>query len=239
MGEVANNILREIKKLADPVRAKHSVRYFKTAKGQYGEGDIFWGLRVPQIRALAKRYQASISTQEVVELLKNPVHEVRLMAVILLTHQAKERPKEIFDTYLKNTKYVNNWDLVDTSAKEIVGTYIDGRSKKILTTLAKSKDIWERRIAMVATWHSIKKGEHEDAFMVADMLVNDTHDLIHKAVGWMLREVGNYSGQAVEEEFLKKHAHYMPRTMLRYAIEKFPEKKRKEYLALKNRPITV
>jgi 3-methyladenine DNA glycosylase AlkD len=225
-------IRAKLRKLGNKQRAESSQRYFKTGPGEYGEGDRFIGITVPELRKLSKEYQG-IPLTEVTQLLHSPIHEERLLALLILVRafaKGDEHVKEtIFNIYLKNTRYINNWDLVDLSAMYIVGAFLMAKSKKPLFTLAKSKDMWERRIAIIATFYFIKEGKFTDAMKIARMLLSDMEDLIHKAVGWMLREVGKRH-LATEERFLKEHYKKMPRTMLRYAIEKFPEAKRQRYL---------
>lgn len=224
----ARDVQRELRKLANPEKAKIYARYFKTGKGQYGDGDQFLGITVPQQRAVAHRF-LDLSLSEIARLLKSPVHEDRFTALEILVaqyEQAKNK-KAFVDFYLKNTKHINNWDLVDTSAPYILGPTI---KKRVLYKLAKSKNIWERRIAIVTTQYFIRAGDYADTLKIATILLRDKHDLIHKATGWMLREVGKKI-TAVLEKFLATHASVMPRTTLRYAIEKFPLKKRKQYLA--------
>ncbi len=227
-------IKKELWRMADPKRAAISQRYFKTGKGEYAEGDIFLGVAVPIQRALVKKYCKDFSTRGAAVLLKSAYHEERMSALLILVakfQKADEKEKrEIFDLYLANTKFINNWDLVDISADKIVGAYLGGKDKKILFKLSKSKNLWERRIAMLSTFCFIKNGDCRIALEVAKMLLGDKEDLIHKAVGWMLREIGKNCGQTIEEEFLKKHCKTMPRTMLRYAIEHFDESKRGYYL---------
>lgn len=224
---------QQLKKLANPKKAIGVARFFKTGKGEYGEGDVFLGITVPQIRIIAKQCK-DLSLKEIEKLLQSKIHEERLLALIILVNQFKKadegNQKQIFDLYLSNTKYINNWDLVDCSAEYIVGGYLMNRSKNILKLLAQSNLLWERRIAIMATFHFIKQKQHEHTFTIAKILVKDEHDLIHKAVGWMLREVGKRISEAIEEAFLQQHYQQMPRTMLRYAIERFDEKKRKKYL---------
>lgn len=228
------DILREeIKAAGSPERAKVSAWFFKTGKGQYGEGDIFYGIAVPELRKIALKY-IKLSLIDVKVLLKSKVHEERLIALLILvlkfTGANVPEQKEIFDFYLKHTKYINNWDLVDTSAHKIVGEYLLKRDRTILINLAKSENLWERRIAIIATATFINNAESEWTLKIAAILINDKHDLIQKAVGWMLREVGKRVSQDVEEAFLAWHYKTMPRTMLRYAIERFPEERRKAYL---------
>lgn len=230
---------RELSRLADYDRAKVLSRFFKTGKGDYGEGDVFLGITVPVSRKLAIKYK-DLTFLEIRELLKSKIHEERLIALLILVHNFRlgsdpER-KRIFEYYLANTKYVNNWDLVDLSADKIVGEYLaltpalSQRRGSILLFLAQSKNMWERRIAMISTYAFIKRGEYKLTFEIAERLVDDKHDLIQKAVGWMLREVGKHCGQEIEEEFLVRHYKQMGRTSLRYAIEHFDEKRRREYL---------
>jgi 3-methyladenine DNA glycosylase AlkD len=221
-----------LQKLANPAQAKILSRFFKTGKGEYGEGDEFLGIKVPISRKIAKQFYA-LSLDEIQELINSKIHEERLIALFILTEQFRKsdeaKKRSIFQFYLKNTKRVNNWDLVDLSAERIIGAYLFNKDKKVLFKLAKSDNLWERRIAMMSTFHFIKIGRYDTTLALADMLLKDEHDLIHKAVGWMLREIGNRDLK-VEEDYLKKHYKIIPRTMLRYAIEKFPEKKRQAYL---------
>lgn len=219
----------------DPIKAKLLSGFFKTAKGQYGEGDVFYGITVPQSRKIAKEF-FTLAFDEIKKLLDSPVHESRLIALIILVHQFEKgteiQKEKVYNFYLQNTKHINNWDLVDTSAHKIVGEYLLDKDMSILTTLAHSQNLWERRIAIVATAAFIRKNKFKPTFDIATILLHDKHDLIHKAVGWMLREVGKRD-QVIEESFLDKYAQKMPRTMLRYAIEKFSPLKRKYYLHLK------
>lgn len=221
-----------IRNLADADRAKHAQRYFKTGPGEYGEGDCFLGLRMPQIRALVKQFGV-VSVSTIKALLKSRWHEERMLALLLMVHRYKKSDEsereELYLLYLDSTEYINNWDLVDLSARDIVGAWLYTRSRKPLYTLARSDSLWERRIAMLSTSHFIGKNDFDDALKLAKILLQDEHDLMHKAVGWMLREIGKRDRNR-EEEFLLKHYRKMPRTMLRYAIEHFPEKLRKAYL---------
>ncbi len=230
MNEELRVIKKEIKNAANKKRAVILRRFFKTGPGEYGEGDIFFGITVPQSRKIAKEHP-DFSFKETEILLHSKVHEERLVALLLYVERFKEEKnrKTIYGLYLKNIRWVNNWDLVDLSADKIVGTYVFSGDKKILFALARSRNVWERRIAMIATFHFIKQGVFDDALKIAEILVYDRHDLIQKAVGWMLREIGKRS-IPTEERFLKKYHKTMPRTMLRYAIERFPEKRRKEYI---------
>ena len=221
--------------MVNPEKAKVLSGFFKTGKGQYAEGDIFLGITVPEARKLARKY-ADMKISEIQELLKSKIHEERLLALMLLVNKFQsgdEKNKEkIFDFYLKNTQHINNWDLVDLSAHEIVGAFLEGKSKAVLVKLASSQSLWEKRIAMVATFYEIRNSRSETTLKIAEKLLHDEHDLIQKAVGWMLREVGKRCSQKEEEIFLDKYALVMPRTMLRYAIERFDEKKRKYYMQL-------
>lgn len=225
-------IRKKLKSLENKERAQILQRFFKTGPGEYGEGDIFLGIRVPDLRSIVREFP-SVTIAETLELLSSPKHEERLLALLMLVRLYakgdRARKKEIFETYLENTRFINNWDLVDSSASQIVGNYLSDKSRKPLYVLARSKDLWERRISMIATFYFIKRGEFSDTFEIAKILLSDSEDLIHKAVGWMLREVGKHSF-ADEESFLKQHYKLMPRTMLRYAIEKFPESERQRYL---------
>jgi len=225
-------IQKELRQLADKKIATHSQRFFKTGKGQYGYGDRFLGIRVPVLRKIAKQYRGT-SIKQVSRLLKSEFHEERLLCLLLLVDMFKkendEGKRDIYKLYLENTKFINNWDLVDSSAEHIVGAYLRDGDKKPLYELAVTDMLWERRIAITSTFHFIKHGEFDDTLKIAEILLTDKEDLIHKAVGWMLREIGKRDLET-EEKFLKKYYRQMPRTMLRYAIEKFPAHKRKKYL---------
>lgn len=223
----------EVKSLASPQKAKILERFFKTGKGEYGEGDIFIGVQVPDARKIVRKY-ADISLDDTLQLLTSEIHEERLIALLIMvekTRRADESGKEIlFKKYLENTRYINNWDLVDLSADKIVGSYLFEKPKDILYLLAVSENLWERRIAILATFDFIKKGFYEDALRIVKTVLNDRHDLIHKAGGWMLRETGKRCSQEVLEQFLLANYRKMPRTMLRYAIERLPETLRLQYL---------
>ena len=226
-------IIKELRKLADPERAAHSARFFKTGSGDYGEGDHFLGIRVPEIRAQVKKYVA-ISLAEIQALLMSEFHEVRLFALLLLVRKFArgdvQDKASIYDLYLNNTYRINNWDLVDSSASQIVGSYLANKDKQVLYKLGNSTSLWERRIAIIATFQFIRDHHFDDSLKLAKLLLEDKEDLIHKAVGWMLREIGKRD-EDVEIDFLQLHYKTMPRTMLRYAIEKFPEQVRRKYLA--------
>lgn len=227
---------KDIQSLASPEKAVILQRFFKTGKGQYSEGDIFLGIVVPEQRKLAKKYYQELDLDDVQVLLNSKIHEERLIALLILVlkyEKGDELLKEkVVKFYLKNTKNINNWDLVDLSAEKIVGAFFlnkDFADKTIIYELAKSDNLWERRIAMLTTFQFIKNKKLEDALKIAEILLNDKHDLIQKAVGWMLREIGKRDLEA-EEEFLQKHYKTMPRTMLRYAIERLDEEKRRFYM---------
>ena len=226
------NILREIKTQASPERAKTSAWFFKTGKGQYGAGDKFIGLTVPQMRAIAKRYK-TISFADVSKLLQSPIHEHRFVALEILVMKYDEgspsNQKTIVQYYLKHLKYVNNWDLVDTSAPYILGDYLRDKSKAVLYRLAHSPNLWNRRVGIVSTNGLIADNQLTDAIRISRILISDNEDLIQKAVGWMLREVGKKNKKLLIK-FLDRHSRVMPRTMLRYSIEKFDAKTRRYYL---------
>jgi 3-methyladenine DNA glycosylase AlkD len=226
------DLKKELRTLADFEKANILQRFFKTKKGEYGEGDIFLGIIVPDIRKVAKRY-TGLKLSEVKEILYSKIHEERLCALLILVDKFEKgndlEKGKVFKFYIKNSKQANNWDLVDLSAPKIVGEYLLDKSKYTLYKFAVSKNLWQKRISIISTFTFIKSHKYNDTFKIAEILMNDNHDLIHKAVGWMLREVGKRSLKD-EEKFLKKYRGKMPRTMLRYAIEKFPEGKRLEYL---------
>lgn len=228
----ADFVIKDLKKLSSAKKAKASSWFFKTGKGQYGEGDVFIGVTVPEQRMIAKKY-IDLELAEIVKLLQNKIHECRLTALFMLVGRyktKKDESKKIVDLYLKNTKYINNWDLVDSSAPYILGHYLLEKDKSILYKFAVSKDLWKRRISILSTAWFIKEGEYFDTLKISEILLNDKQDLIHKAVGWMLREVGKKSLKTLTD-FLDKNRYVMPRTMLRYAIEKFSREKRMIYLS--------
>jgi len=228
----AEKIKKRLKAFASREKAKVLQGFFKTGPGEYGEGDIFLGVVVPNVRKVSLEFVGT-PIDEITLLLASDVHEERLLALLMLVQafaKADDRlKKQIYDLYLANTRFINNWDLVDLSAPNIVGNYLMDKSRKPLYSLAKSRDLWERRIAILSTYTFIKDNDHQDTLKISSMLLGDQHDLIHKATGWMLREVGKRD-MSSEERFLKKYYRKMPRTMLRYAIERFPEGKRKKYL---------
>jgi 3-methyladenine DNA glycosylase AlkD len=229
----AQTIQKRLRSFASKEKAALLMGFFKTGPGQYGEGDKFLGVMVPQTRLVVREFRDA-PLPEIVKLLRSPWHEDRLCALLLMVNQFgrgdETHRKRIYTLYLKNMKYINNWDLVDLSAPKIVGLYLDGGSRALLYRLVRSKNLWERRIAILATFPYIRNADFVDALSIAEKLLADDEDLMHKAVGWMLREVGK-KDVAVLESFLKKHHRKMPRTALRYAIERFPEAKRKKYLA--------
>ncbi len=223
------SLIKELKLLQDPAKASFHAKYFKTGKGEYGEGDVFLGITVPEQRKVALKFR-DMSFTDVGRLIKSSIHEHRFVALEILVAKYEKtgndsEKKKIFDFYISQKKYINNWDLVDTSARYIVGDYLEDKEKDILYRMTLSKNVWERRIAIVSTHHFISNGSYGETIKIAELLLNDEHDLIHKAVGWMLREVGNKSLET-EVKFLKKHHKIMPRTMLHYAVEKFPKEQR-------------
>lgn len=233
MANELKNIKEELQKIQDPEKAKNLSKFFKTGKGQYGEGDIFLGIKVPDQRKIAGKY-SSIPLDDIGLLLKSNIHEFRLTSLLILVKNYRKEDfdgkKEIVDFYLSHIENINNWDLVDSSAPYILGDFLMDKDKSILYGLARSDNLWERRIAVLSTFAFIKNNKFDDALNIAEILLFDKHDLIHKAAGWMLREIGKKDDRA-EEEFLEKHYRKMPRTMLRYAIEKFDTDKKKFYLS--------
>jgi 3-methyladenine DNA glycosylase AlkD len=228
----ALDVQKRLRSLGDPQAAKASARYFKTGSGQYGEGDVFLGLRASVMHGLAKEYHA-LPIDELTVLLRSPIHEDRLLALLILVRRVsradKATKKQVYKLYLAHTRYINNWDLVDASAREIVGGYLADKSRKPLDRLAGSKSLWERRISIIATHHFIRQDDFADTIRIAERLLTDREDLIHKAVGWMLREVGKRHEPTLQM-FLRRHGKTMPRTALRYAIERFPTEVRRAYV---------
>lgn len=228
----AEAVHEQLLSLASPEIAEHSQRFFKTGAGEYGEGDQFLGIRVPVLRQQVTRYQ-QLPNDQVIRLLQSPFHEERLFALLVWVKQfqkaSKEEQAHLYDLYLRHTQFINNWDLVDSSAYQIVGTFLEGKDRHPIYPLAQSQSLWERRIAMMATFQWIRNYDFEDALAIAKLLLHDKEDLIHKVVGWMLREIGKRDLET-EKGFLKAHYQEMPRTMLRYAIEKFPKSERQRYL---------
>ena len=249
MSKLFLNLKKDIQNLADPKKAKILQRFFKTSKGEYGEGDIFLGIIVPKQRGLVKKYWQDVTLADLDKLIKSKIHEERLIALLILVNKFQKskisrlhlpsaraddgqvnHKSKIFKFYLSHTKYINNWDLVDLSAPNIVGAHLIDKDRTILYKLAKSKNLWERRIAILATFAFIKNKDYKDTLKIAKILLNDRHDLIHKASGWMLREMGKRCGEKILTQFLDQNSKQMPRTMLRYTIERLPKKQQQYYL---------
>ncbi|MDO8623635.1 MAG: DNA alkylation repair protein [archaeon] len=230
-----SSLKQELQSLANPEKAKLLSRYFKTGKGEYGEGDVFLGIIMLEQRKVAKKFWNQIELNDIQELLNSKIHEHRMVALLILIEKYKKAKKDslkklkIFEFYLKNTKNINNWDLVDLSAPNIIGNYLQKEGTDILKQLAKSSNMWERRIAIISTFPFIRKRSFGETLAISDMLLKDEQDLIHKAVGWMLREVGKRN-KNVLELFLEPRYKEMPRTMLRYAIEKLTPEERRKYM---------
>ncbi len=223
---------RELRRQADATIARRTALFFKTGPGEYGEGDAFLGIRVPVLRELTRRYHA-LSPTEVRRLLRSRYHEERALALFIMVHQYQRGDaatrQRLFDTYLEHLHWINNWDLVDCSAEHIVGAHLREGDRSLLARLARSPGLWERRVAILATFTYIKQGEFTTTLELVRQLLDDEEDLIHKAAGWMLREIGKRD-MAVEEAFLREHHARMPRTMLRYAVERFPDARRRRYV---------
>jgi 3-methyladenine DNA glycosylase AlkD len=234
-------VRRALKAQARPDRVAGAMRFFKCGRGEYGEGDVFIAVTVPAQRTIARRFR-DLPLADLDRLLTSRIHEERLTALLILVHQFtggdELRRRQIFTLYMKRLRFINNWDLVDTSAAQIVGGWLADKPRRLLDRLARSKHLWSRRVAMIATFHYIQRGEHRDAIRIATILVDDTHDLIHKAAGWMLREVGKRASDAALTAFLERHAATMPRTMLRYAIERRPATERTHWMATKNTKVS-
>jgi 3-methyladenine DNA glycosylase AlkD len=232
--QVVETIISEITKLANPGKATHHLKFFKTGPGEYGEGDRFHGLVMKEQRAIAKKYYAACSISDISRLLQNEYHECRMVALLVLVEQFKRTKddsikKNVYECYMDHPDWINNWDLVDVTAPAVPGQWLLDRNKEILYRWAGEDHLWKQRIAIMSTFTFLRVGRFEDTFAISDLLLHHEHDLIHKAVGWMIREVGNRDGNA-ERIFLKDRYQGMPRTMLRYAIEKFPEEERKRWL---------
>jgi 3-methyladenine DNA glycosylase AlkD len=229
---VATDVQNELRALADPGQVRHLSRFFKTGPGEYGEGDRFLGIRVPAQRTIARKYR-NLPLDEVAELVRSEFHEERLTGLLILTYRfpkaTTEEKQAIYEFYIAHIPWINNWDLVDVTAPNIVGTWLEKRQRDILYVWAGSANIWERRLAILSTLHFIRQDDFSDTVRLANLLMHDTHDLIHKAVGWMLRETGKRNLETLLL-FLEEHSPHMPRTMLRYAIERLPEEQRREYL---------
>ncbi len=233
MASVPDAVIHRLKSLGNPEHAGHAQRYFKTGKGEYGEGDVFLGIRMPVVRKCVREFRKA-SIEDALAVLHSKYHEARMLALLILVDKyerskVQKEKESIFSTYLSHTDRINNWDLVDCSAHKIVGRHLLERERKTLYKLSVSDNIWERRISIISTFWFIRHGQFDDTLALAEILLQDPEDLIHKAVGWALREVGNKSFPT-EDRFLQKHFQSMPRTMLRYAIEKFPENRRQAYL---------
>lgn len=231
------NIISELEKYSDPNQSKHSSRFFKTGIGEYGHGDLFYGVDVPTSRKISKKY-SSLTLTEILRLLKNPYHECRLVGLLILVFQYENSKsdiskKEIFDFYLSNLEFVNNWDLVDSSAHKIIGHYLFGKSSSLQVKLAKSTSLWKRRVAIISTFYDIYQHEYKKTLEISLLLMHDKEDLIHKATGWMLREVGKRCSEEILIQYLDKYSSQMPRTMLRYAIERLPKQIKEKYLLKK------
>jgi 3-methyladenine DNA glycosylase AlkD len=228
----AHKVQARLRSLSSPEAAALAARFFKSGPGQYGEGDVFLGLPAAVMHALAKEFH-SLPVDDLTVLLQSPIHEDRMLALLIMVRRVscadEAIKKEVYRLYLAHKRYVNNWDLVDASAREIVGGYLANKSRKPLDRLATARSLWERRISIVATHYFIRQHDFADTIRIAEKLLDDREDLIHKAVGWMLREVGKKDSPTLEA-FLRRHGRVMPRTALRYAIERFPEEVRRGYL---------
>jgi len=235
----AQKIINELQKFEDPIRATHSQRFFKTGKGEYGEGDVFIGLTMPTLRKICKNFR-DLSINDLQELLSSPIHEHRMSAVVIMADIFKiskpEKQKQLYDLYIKAVKdnQINNWDLIDVSAPHVVGCYFVNTSPEPIYELAHSNHLWSKRTAVLSTGAYLKIGNSSHTYKVADILLHDPHDLIQKAVGWFLREAGKRVSEGELLNFLEEHAHEMPRTMLRYSIEKLDPQQRKYYMTIKN-----
>lgn len=228
----AARIRQDLHEQAHPATPEQSRRFFKTGPGEYSEADQFIGVRVPVIRQLAKQYKAA-DDEAILDLLQSPIHEERLLALLIWVQQyrraSQERKEAIYTRYLEHREHINNWDLIDVTTPHIVGAHLEHRARDILYELVSSDRLWDRRIAILATLHFIRAGDLEDTWALSERLLNDPEDLMHKATGWMLREAGKKDGEALRS-FIRQHGPRMPRTMLRYAIEKFPEEERQAIL---------
>ncbi len=227
-----NKIIKTLESMANPEYAAHAQHFFKTGKGEYGEGDKFLGIRVPELRKMVRRYKG-LQLENIEKFLSSEYHEIRLFGFLFLAVKFKTAgeadQEKIYTIYMSHKQWVNNWDIVDTTAPNVIGRYLLNRDRKVLRDMAESENLWDRRIAILSTFTFIKNMQFEDCIRISEILLYDKEDLIHKAVGWMLREIGKRD-MRTEETFLKLHYKKMPRTMLRYAIEKFDEEKRKAYL---------
>jgi 3-methyladenine DNA glycosylase AlkD len=230
MKHTALHVIKELKRFATQKKARVSERFFKTGPGEYGEGDVFWGITMPEQRSVVKKF-VGISLGEIRQLIRSRVHEQRMVGFLLLIQRYKDEPDQTYVEYLKNIRYVNNWDLVDATCEHVIGAWLrDKNDVRPLLRLARSRDLWERRIAIISTFAFLKKGDDAPTYLIADVLLHDEHDLIRKAVGWMLREAGKRVDEKRLRKYLDKHAKTMPRTALRYAIERLPKTVQKTYL---------
>lgn len=232
---IAEEIWAQLRPLGTTEKAQQLSRFFKCAPGQYGEGDQFLGVTVPEVRSVSKVYTDKANWHDLEELLASPWHDCRLTALLILVEKQKKEPEAVYHFYLTHTQGINNWDLVDLSAYKIVGAYLLHRDRAPLYELARSTNLWEQRIAIVSTYAFIREGDCEDTFCLAEQLLHHPHDLMHKATGWMLREVGKKNLDLLRD-FLNRYAHTMPRTMLRYSIEKLPTEERLSYMQQKAPP---
>ncbi len=230
-------VISELEKLKDPQKANILSKFFKSGKGEYGEGDVFLGIKVPQTRIVAKKYFSKIDLEDAKQLLLSKIHEHRLIALLMLVEKYQKSDdsgkEKIYDFYMTHSQLVNNWDLVDSSADKIIGAHLMDKDKGKLYEYAKSENLWQRRISIISTFYFIKKGKFSDTLKIAEILLSDKHDLIHKAVGWMLREMGKRGGEKELLEFLEMNSKKMPRTMLRYAIERLNLEQKAYYMAKK------
>jgi 3-methyladenine DNA glycosylase AlkD len=230
------DLIEDLQSIASPNKIKDFQRFFKTGKGQYGEGDVFIGISMPQIRDVIK-YHNSLDFNDLQELLNSEIHEFRMAALLILVGQFKkskaDKRKEIYEFYLKNINQINNWDLVDCTCRDIVGFYLIDKDRSKLYELAQTDHLWSQRVAIVSTWYFIREKDYDDTLKISELLLHHKHDLIHKAIGWMLREAWKRTGSHQVEDFLEKYAATMPRTALRYAIEKMPEPTRQYFMNLK------
>lgn len=230
MKNTALNVIRALKVHASPKKARASERFFKTGPGEYGEGDVFWGITMPELRSVVKKF-AGLGLGEIRQLIRSRVHEQRMTGLLLLVLRYKKEPDQTYVEYLKNLRYVNNWDLVDVTCEHVIGAWLQEKNDvRPLLRLARSRDLWERRISIISTFAFLKKGDDAPTYLIADILLHDEHDLIRKAVGWMLREAGKRVDEKRLRKYLDKHAKTMPRTTLRYAIERLPRSVQKAYL---------
>jgi 3-methyladenine DNA glycosylase AlkD len=230
MKQSALQVIRALKKFAHPKKARLAQRFFKTGEGEYGEGDVFWGVTMPEVRSVVKQF-LDLPIGEIRQLVRSRVHEQRMVGLLLLVHRAKSDLEHTYVEYMKSLRYVNNWDLVDATCEYIVGAWSHRHNDmRPMIALARSKNLWERRIGVVSTFAYTKKGDDRPMYLIADIVLHDEQDLIQKAVGWMLREAGKRVSEGRLRKYLDRHAQHMPRTTLRYAIERLPKPVQKAYL---------